>query len=58
MKKWLEMTNLGVDFKRRIELLERNFNVSTIVFKKADKLFFEIFKEDPVGRGSKGRLRK
>ena len=60
MKKWLEMTKLGSSFRRRIELLEKNFHVSSIVFKKTEGLFYEVFKDSDAtqDKPGKGRLRK
>ena len=51
MKKWLDMSNAPGEFRKKIELLERNFHVSTVIFKKYQPIFLEIFKnprEDTV----------
>ncbi|CAH3171006.1 unnamed protein product [Porites lobata] len=45
MKKWLDMSNASGDFRKKIELLERNFHVSTVIFKKYEPIFLEIFKD-------------
>lgn len=45
MKKWLDMSNAAGDFRKKIELLERNFHVSTVIFKKYEPIFLEIFKD-------------
>ena len=54
------MTKLGSSFRRRIELLEKNFHVSSIVFKKTEGLFYEVFKDSDAtqDKPGKGRLRK
>lgn len=45
MKKWLDMSNAVNEFRKKIELLERNFHVSTVIFKKYEPIFLEIFKD-------------
>ncbi|XP_077025409.1 retinoblastoma-like protein 1 isoform X2 [Tamandua tetradactyla] len=50
MKKWMDMSNLSQEFRERIERLERNFEVSTVIFKKFEPIFLDIFQnpyEDP-----------
>lgn len=37
------MSNLPQEFRERIERLERNFEVSTIIFKKFEPIFLDIF---------------
>uniref|UniRef100_A0A8C5SIU4 Retinoblastoma-like protein 1 n=1 Tax=Laticauda laticaudata TaxID=8630 RepID=A0A8C5SIU4_LATLA len=44
MKKWMDMSNLCQEFRERIEKLERNFEVSTVIFKKYTPIFLDIFK--------------
>ena len=44
MKKWLDMTNSEEDFRKKIERLNRNFAVVSVIFKKYDNIFFTIFK--------------
>ncbi|CAB3999055.1 retinoblastoma 1, partial [Paramuricea clavata] len=44
MKKWLDMTNSEEDFRKKIERLNRNFAVVSVIFKKYDNIFFKIFK--------------
>eukprot|EP00794_Sanderia_malayensis_P018721 gene18721-20610_t len=60
MKKWLDMANLGQKFRDKIDLLERNYSVSNIIFKKIEKIFYEMFKapEDTPIRAAKSRTRK
>nr|XP_033819171.1 retinoblastoma-like protein 1 isoform X1 [Geotrypetes seraphini] len=50
MKKWMDMSNLSQEFRERVESLERNFEVSTVIFKKFVPIFMNIFQnpyEDP-----------
>ncbi|XP_067324237.1 retinoblastoma-like protein 1 isoform X2 [Anolis sagrei] len=44
MKKWMDMSNLSHEFRERVERLERNFEVSTVIFKKFTPIFLDIFK--------------
>ncbi|KAH0619034.1 hypothetical protein JD844_018638 [Phrynosoma platyrhinos] len=44
MKKWMDMSNLSQEFRERVERLERNFEVSTVIFKKFTPIFLDIFK--------------
>lgn len=44
MKKWMDMSNLTQEFRERVERLERNFEVSTVIFKKFTPIFLDIFK--------------
>ncbi|XP_075033617.1 retinoblastoma-like protein 1 isoform X2 [Mixophyes fleayi] len=43
MKKWMDMSNLPQEFRERVERLERNFEVSTVIFKKFEPIFMDIF---------------
>ncbi|XP_018093929.1 retinoblastoma-like protein 1 isoform X3 [Xenopus laevis] len=43
MKKWIDMSNLPQEFRQRVEHLERNFEVATVIFKKFEPIFREIF---------------
>ncbi|KAM4692501.1 retinoblastoma-like protein 1 [Rhinophrynus dorsalis] len=43
MKKWMDMSNLQQEFRGRVERLERNFEVSTVIFKKFEPIFMDIF---------------
>ncbi|XP_063816256.1 retinoblastoma-like protein 1 isoform X2 [Pseudophryne corroboree] len=43
MKKWMDMSNLPHEFRERVERLERNFEVSTVIFKKFEPIFMDIF---------------
>lgn len=44
MKKWLDMTNSEDDFRKKIDRLNRNFAVVSVIFRKYDNIFFKIFK--------------
>ncbi|XP_031423817.1 retinoblastoma-like protein 1 isoform X2 [Clupea harengus] len=48
MKKWSDMSNLSQDFRNRISRLERNFEVSTVIFRKFEPIFMDMF-QDPQG---------
>ncbi|NWR88160.1 RBL1 protein, partial [Furnarius figulus] len=52
MKKWMDMSNLPQEFRERMEQLERNFEVSTVIFKKFEPIFFDIF-QNPYEETSK-----
>ena len=43
MKKWADMANLPQEFRDKVEKLERNFAVSTVIFKKFEPIFIDIF---------------
>ncbi|XP_022082190.1 LOW QUALITY PROTEIN: retinoblastoma-like protein 1 [Acanthaster planci] len=43
MKKWEDMANLPQQFRDKVERLERNFNVSTVIFKKYQPIFQDLF---------------
>ncbi|NXP00805.1 RBL1 protein, partial [Certhia brachydactyla] len=58
MKKWMDMSDLPQEFRERVERLERNFEVSTVIFKKFEPIFFDIF-QNPYEESSKPhRIRK
>ncbi|GIY19302.1 retinoblastoma-like protein 1 [Caerostris extrusa] len=44
MKKWADMANLPKEMRDKVERLERSFNVSTVIFKKFEPIFCDIFK--------------
>ncbi|KAL7833215.1 hypothetical protein SRHO_G00302330 [Serrasalmus rhombeus] len=48
MKKWADMSNLTQDFRNRISRLERNFEVSTVIFRKFEPIFLDMF-QNPQG---------
>ena len=60
IKKWADMANLPQEFRDRIDRLERNFAVSTVIFKKYRPIFMAIFRnpaECPV-RPPRGRKQR
>ncbi|XP_075215910.1 retinoblastoma-like protein 1 isoform X2 [Lycorma delicatula] len=57
IKKWADMTNLSQDFRTRVERLERNFAVSTVIFKKFQPIFSEMF-HDPLAENHKQQRSK
>lgn len=42
------MSNLSQDFRLRMERLERNFEVSTVIFRKFEPIFMDMF-QNPQG---------
>ncbi|XP_035169682.1 retinoblastoma-like protein 1 isoform X2 [Oxyura jamaicensis] len=52
MKKWMDMSNLPQEFRERVERLERNFEVSTVIFKKFEPIFLDVF-QNPYEENSK-----
>ncbi|XP_076470216.1 retinoblastoma-like protein 1 [Babylonia areolata] len=45
MRKWSDMANLNQDFRDKVDRLERNFAVSTVIFKKFEPIFLDIFRD-------------
>ncbi|XP_051932242.1 retinoblastoma-like protein 1 [Hippocampus zosterae] len=48
MRKWSDMSNLCENFRLRMERLERNFEVSTVIFRKFQPIFAAMFRS-PTG---------
>uniref|UniRef100_A0A672ZM96 Retinoblastoma-like 1 (p107) n=1 Tax=Sphaeramia orbicularis TaxID=375764 RepID=A0A672ZM96_9TELE len=48
MRKWADMSNLPQDFRLRMDQLERNFEVSTVIFRKFEPIFMDMF-QNPQG---------
>lgn len=48
MKKWADMSSLSQDFRLRMDRLERNFEVSTVIFRKFEPIFMDMF-QNPQG---------
>lgn len=46
------MSNLPQEFRERVERLERNFEVSTVIFKKFEPIFLDVF-QNPFEETSK-----
>ncbi|NXD88156.1 RBL1 protein, partial [Halcyon senegalensis] len=58
MKKWMDMSNLPQEFRERVERLERNFEVSTVIFKKFEPMFLDIFQNPYKAIPKQQRSRK
>ncbi|XP_021272644.1 retinoblastoma-like protein 1 isoform X1 [Numida meleagris] len=52
MKKWMDMSNVPQEFRERVDRLERNFEVSTVIFRKFEPIFLDIF-QNPNEEASK-----
>ncbi|KAI4796492.1 hypothetical protein KUCAC02_026948 [Chaenocephalus aceratus] len=48
MRKWADMSSLSQDFRLRMDRLERNFEVSTVIFRKFEPIFMDMF-QNPQG---------
>uniref|UniRef100_H3CMM7 Retinoblastoma-like protein 1 n=1 Tax=Tetraodon nigroviridis TaxID=99883 RepID=H3CMM7_TETNG len=59
MRKWADMSNLSQDFRLRLKQLERNFEVSMVIFRKFEHIFVDMF-QNPQGEEPprKSRTRK
>ncbi|CAJ1050880.1 retinoblastoma-like protein 1 [Xyrichtys novacula] len=49
MRKWADMSNLPQDFRLRMDRLERNFEVSTVIFRKFEPIFMDMFQNPQAG---------
>lgn len=61
IKKWMEMALMSTDFKDRITRLEHKFAVSTVLFRKFQPIFQEIFSgltNEPVKTNTKSKKQK
>lgn len=58
MKKWSDMANLSQEFRDKVERLERNFAVSTVIFKKFEPIFLDIFRSPANDAPRQPRSRK
>ncbi|XP_072412204.1 retinoblastoma-like protein 1 isoform X3 [Chiloscyllium punctatum] len=58
MKKWADMANLCQEFRERVEQLERNFEVSTVIFKKFEPIFLDMFQNRHEDQSRLQRSRK
>ncbi|XP_048879356.1 LOW QUALITY PROTEIN: retinoblastoma-like protein 1 [Brienomyrus brachyistius] len=52
MKKWSDMSNLSQDFRDKVGHLERNFEVTTVIFRKFEPIFMSMF-QNPQGEPSR-----
>jgi retinoblastoma-like protein 1 len=55
-KKWGDMASVGVEFKDRLNRMERKFAVSMVIFKKFRPIFLDMFQKPDTssGEGTKG----
>lgn len=58
MKKWSDMANLPPDLRSKVDRIERNFAVSTVIFKKFEPIYNDIFKNPATDRARPPRGRK
>ncbi|CAH1277584.1 RBL1 [Branchiostoma lanceolatum] len=60
MKKWADMASLPQDFRDKVDRLERNFAVSTVIFKKFQPIFLDLFRNpgDDQPRAPRGRKQR
>lgn len=61
IKKWQEMAKLAHDFQKKIETLERKFEVASIIFSKYNRVFQDLFlplDEKPAAPNRRGGRRK
>ncbi|KAK7498153.1 hypothetical protein BaRGS_00010741 [Batillaria attramentaria] len=58
MRKWSDMANLNQDFRDKVDRLERNFAVSTVIFKKFEPIFLDIFKDPATDTPRQQRSKK
>ncbi|XP_063626607.1 retinoblastoma-like protein 1 [Cydia splendana] len=61
IKKWMEMAAMSTDFKDRISHLEHKFAVSTVLFRKFQPIFQEIFSgltNEPMKSSTKSKKPK
>ena len=52
------MANLSQEMRNKIDYLERNFNVTTIIFKKYRPLFLELFKDPDLQQQKQNKSKK
>ena len=57
MKKWSDMANLAVEMRDKVDHLERNFSVTTVIFNKFKPIFSSVFK-DPIVSPLKPKSKK
>ena len=58
MKKWADMANLSQDMRNKIDYFERNFNVTTIIFKKYRPIFLAVLKDPAINQSKQSKSRK
>lgn len=52
------MANLPQEFRQKFERLERKFEVSTVIFKKYEQMFIDIFNKTPSGENYQPKSKK
>lgn len=57
-QKWADMSNVTPEFRNKIDLLERNFAVSNVIFKKYQPIFVGLFKDPANDPPKVNRSRK
>ncbi|XP_058788567.1 retinoblastoma-like protein 1 isoform X2 [Phymastichus coffea] len=58
-KAWADMSNMPQDFGARIDTLQRNFSVSSVLFQKYQPIFRDIFKNpDDLSKPTRTRRHK
>ena len=61
IKKWQEMAKLPHSFQKKIDTLERKFEVASIIFSKYNKVFLDLFlpvEDKPASSSRRGGRRK
>ncbi|XP_077982360.1 retinoblastoma-like protein 1 [Glandiceps talaboti] len=58
MKKWEDMANLSQEFRDKVDRLERDFAVSTVIFKKFEPIFMDLFRSPAEDQPRHPRGRK
>lgn len=58
MRKWSDMANLNQEFRDKVDRLERNFAVSTVIFKKFEPIFLDIFRDPATDTPRQQRNKK
>ena len=56
-QKWADMSNVKSEYREKIDLLQRNFSVSNVIFKKYQLIFIGLFK-DPADDPPKVKIWK
>lgn len=44
IKNWIDMAGSSVDLRKKIDQIEKNFNVTSVIYKKYKPIFEEVFK--------------
>lgn len=57
-KAWADMCNMPKDFGARIDMLQNNFSVSSVIFQKYQPIFKDIFKFSAEDLGRQPRSRR